>query len=95
MWNTMLAPLILLPHSGAHRGTILVIKYVQILKWPSVQLGISPQLLSTKCDRRRRHMLSTECNHWNLLITVVVCCMDNFYSVTSKLNRRQVFTNHH
>jgi len=81
----MLAPLILFPHSDRPQMPRHLRKYysfnknVQILGLLRLlfNFGVRPQLLSTECDRR------------NLLLTIIVNCVDSACDETPKSNRKQ------
>ena len=59
---------------------------------PPVQIGVRPQLLSTEHDRRHRkccQLLQTARDARNLLLTIIVGCVDNTCGVTPKMNKRR------
>jgi len=52
-------------------------KYVEKLIWPLFDSEVRPQLMSTECSCR------------NLLLTIIISCVDNTYRMTPESNMRQ------
>ena len=48
------------------------------------RIGLRPSSHRDCCQ-----LLSTECDRLNLLLTIIVCCVDNIFVMTPKSNKRR------